>query len=133
MGLTDQDKLLDEKEELQFQNALLLSQTEELTEGILSKQEQTKRDQKKRYTEFMDHAECVVCCGTFVNPTQITCGHTFCAACLQRFCNARRNVGKAPCPICSVDFDTNTNYPVNVEFRNQIEHMNNNNNNCANQ
>merc|ERR1712034_190528 len=125
------NKLLDEKDKLEMEKAILLSQlsqTAELTEGILSVQEQIQRDQEQRYTELMDHAQCVLCLETFINPTSITCGHTFCAACLQSFCNAPQNVGRAPCPACRVEFDTNTNYAVNVEFRNQIEHMNNNNN-----
>jgi len=125
--LAEQIKMREEKEELEMQHALWLSGTAELTKGILSEQEQ-------RDTEIMNHALCVLCLGTFVNPTQITCGHTFCADCLQHLCNAPllegQNVGRKPCPTCRVDFDTNTNYAVNVEFRNQIEHMNNNNNNA---
>jgi len=115
-----------ELQKLREQNEILVEEKAEMTKKLLTERE----NNLQRNKTILEHAECTICTDTMVDPTEITCGHNFCAACLHAFCIAPplegQSVGKKPCPTCTVEFDTHTNYPVNVEFRNVIENMNNN-------
>jgi len=125
-----QEKLLKEKEENYFQEKKenkekeekLQEEKAEMTKKLLTERENNLQNNRN----VLEHAECAMCLVTMVDPTEITCGHNFCAVCLHTFCIAPPLVGKKPCPTCQVEFDTHTNYPVNVELRNVIENINNN-------
>jgi len=111
-----------EIQKLLEKNEILMEEKAEMTKKLLTEREHNLQENKK----VLEHAECAMCLGTMVDPTQITCGHNFCAACLHTLCIAPPLVGKKPCPRCRVEFDTHTNYPVNVELRNLTENINNN-------
>jgi len=109
-------------QKLREENEMLVEENAEMTKKLLTERE----NNLQRSKNILEDAECKICTDTMVDPTEITCGHNFCAVCLHEWCIAPPLVGKKPCPTCRVEFDTHTNYPVNVELRNVIENINNN-------
>ncbi|XP_048095301.1 E3 ubiquitin-protein ligase TRIM35-like [Alosa alosa] len=60
---------------------------------------------------------CPVCCDIFKDPVIMTCSHSVCKVCLQKFWEAK---GSRECPICRKRF-TQTQLPPNLALRNLCE------------
>ncbi|XP_062391178.1 E3 ubiquitin-protein ligase TRIM35-like [Sardina pilchardus] len=60
---------------------------------------------------------CPVCCDVFKDPVIMTCSHSVCKVCLQKFWEAK---GSRECPICRKRF-TETQPPPNLALRNLCE------------
>ncbi|XP_048095450.1 zinc-binding protein A33-like [Alosa alosa] len=60
---------------------------------------------------------CPVCCDIYSDPVIMTCSHSVCKVCLQKFWETK---GSRECPICSTIF-TQTQPPPNLALRNLCE------------
>ncbi|XP_076119161.1 zinc-binding protein A33-like [Alosa pseudoharengus] len=70
---------------------------------------------KRSLTE--EDFSCPVCCDIFKDPVMMTCSHSVCKVCLQKFWEAK---GSRECPICRKIF-TQTQPPPNLALKNLCE------------
>ncbi|XP_062391098.1 nuclear factor 7, brain-like [Sardina pilchardus] len=64
-----------------------------------------------------DDFSCPVCCEIFKDPVLLTCSHSICAGCLQRFWETK---GSRECPVCRTQCSKEM-YPLNLVLKNLCE------------
>ncbi|XP_048021181.1 E3 ubiquitin-protein ligase TRIM17-like [Megalobrama amblycephala] len=60
---------------------------------------------------------CPVCCDIYINPVLLSCSHSVCSACIQRFWE---NKTLKECPVCRTT-SSNDRPPLNLALRNLCE------------
>ncbi|XP_077359611.1 E3 ubiquitin-protein ligase TRIM39-like [Festucalex cinctus] len=64
-----------------------------------------------------DNLQCPACLEIFKDPVGLPCSHSFCRACVQKWCKAK---GNRTCPVCRTEFNS-MELPLNLALRNVCE------------